>query len=102
MGTRVLFEKLSDPRMWPALLEPLGQVLGNLLGYLDPDALVVTGPGASAALTEKLAERLRGIVPLAGPDIEYSPQGGTGALDGALAAARRRALAELWSAYRHA
>ena len=102
VGTRVLFEKLSDPRMWPALLDPLGQVLGNLLGYLDPDALVVTGPGASAALTEKLAERLRGIVPLAGPDIEYSPQGGTGALDGALAAARRRALAELWSAYRHA
>lgn len=100
VDTRVLFEKLSDPQLWPALIEPLGQVLGNLLGYLDPDALVVTGPGASAALTQKLADRLVGLVPLAGPDIGYSPQGGPGALDGALAGARRYALAEVWNAYR--
>ncbi len=100
VGPRILCEKLSDPLSWPLLVEPLSQILGNLLGYLDPDTLVVTGPGASAGLTEQLGARLGESVPLAGPDVEYSPQGGTKALHGALCAARTLALDRLWSSYR--
>ncbi len=102
VGQRVLFERLVDPAVRRTLVEPLGQVLGNLVGFLDPDAVVVTGPGASAELSEELAVVITRTVPLVPSQVEHSVHGGDGALAGAMAGARRSALQALWSSYREA
>ncbi|GAA1408067.1 hypothetical protein AUR04nite_27890 [Glutamicibacter uratoxydans] len=100
VGQRILFEKLADPESRRALVEPLGAVLGNLVGFLDPEAVVVTGPGASEELAAELGQAVEQAVPLVHSQFQYSQHGGDGALAGAMAGARSSALETLWKQYR--
>lgn len=98
----VIFEDFAEPQHRQALVEPLGAVLGNLVGFLDPDVLVVTGPGASQELCTQLSEVMGKYSPLAATPVEYSRVGGASALAGAASGALNLALELLWRKYREA
>lgn len=98
----VIFEDFAEPKQRQALVEPLGAVLGNLVGFLDPDVLVVTGPGASQELCSQLSQVMGKFSPLAATPVEYSSEGGTRALEGAKSGALNLALDQLWRKYREA
>lgn len=97
--TRILWERLADQRTWPVFLKPLSQVLANLVGFVDPQQLVVTGPAVTAQLCEALADEVneRLLVPVT---VRPSTLGAQSAAHGAIAGAREVALFNLWENYR--
>jgi len=97
--TRILWERLADQRTWPVFLRPLGQVVANLVGFVDPQQLVVTGPAVTEELCAALAEEVNGrlLVPVT---VRPSSLGVQSAAHGAVAGARDIALENLWENYR--
>ena len=97
--TRVLWEKLADERNWPAFLTPFGQVLANLIGFVDPQRVVAIGPGLTPELCAALESELNGLLPKP-VHVQLSALGTEAAARGALAGARELALGNLWENYR--
>jgi len=97
--TRVLWEKLAEKSTWPKFLRPLSQVVANLVGFIDPQQLVVAGPAVSDELCKALADEVneRLLVPV---QVHSSVLGAQGAAHGAIAGAREVALDNLWENYR--
>jgi len=97
--TRILWERLADQRTWPAFLKPLSQVLANLVGFVDPQQLVVTGPAVTEELCKALADEVndRLLVPVT---VRPSSLDAQSAAHGAIAGAREVALLNLWENYR--
>ena len=97
--TRVLWEKLADERNWPAFLAPFGQILANLIGFVDPQRVVAIGPGLTPELCAALESELNGLLPKP-VHVQLSALGTEAAARGALAGARELALGNLWENYR--
>ncbi|MGP9529224.1 ROK family transcriptional regulator [Glutamicibacter sp. AOP5-A2-18] len=97
--TRVLWEKLADQRTWKPFLRPLSQVVANLVGFVDPQQLVVSGPAVTEELCQALADEVndRLLVPV---QVHSSALGAQAAAHGAIAGAREVALDKLWENYR--
>ena len=93
---RVRYELLDTAGTQRAFASALAGVLGNLLAFIDPQRLVLAGPGASATLAGQLAAVLGGSEQFV---VQYEPAAGL-ELAGVLAAARHQALQQLWEQYR--
>lgn len=97
--TRVLWEKLEQRSNWPKFFGPLSQVMANVVGFVDPQQLVVAGPAVSDELCQALADEVnnRLVVPV---QVHASVFGAHAAAHGAIAGAREIALSNLWENYR--
>lgn len=82
-------------------IEVLAEAVSNITTFLDPQALILTGPLAqSSSFVAQLTTALHHLGPGGDPEVILGELGGDAPLLGAGLAARKLALDTLWDTYR--